>query len=151
MAGNTVVLKASEIAPRCSWAIGSVFRDAGLPPGVLNVFCHASKDAAVVTQALISHPSVKKINFTGSTAVGRIIAREAGQHLKPVLLELGGKASAIVMGDANLPEAAKNCIMGALLHVGIPNSCPSPFPNNPLFRVARSACQRKGSSCINLS
>jgi acyl-CoA reductase-like NAD-dependent aldehyde dehydrogenase len=117
MAGNTVVLKASELAPRCSWAIGSIFREAGLPPGVLIVIAHSATDAVEVTSALVQHSAVKKINFTGSTRVGRIIAREAGQYLKPVLLELGGKASCIVMEDADLDEAAKAYVTGALLHV----------------------------------
>ncbi|XMA14889.1 hypothetical protein WAI453_007680 [Rhynchosporium graminicola] len=118
MAGNTVILKASELAPRCSWAIGSIFREAGLPPGVLNVIAHSTADAAEVTSTLIQHPAIKKINFTGSTRVGRIIAREAGEYLKPVLLELGGKASCIIMEDADLDEAAKLCIMGGFLHGG---------------------------------
>lgn len=70
-----------------------------------------------MTQALIAHPSVKKINFTGSTAVGSIIASLAGKHLKPVLMELGGKASAIVLRDADLGKAAQHCTMGAFINV----------------------------------
>lgn len=117
-AGNTAILKASEFSPRCTWAIASVFHEAGLPAGVLNTLAHRPSDAAAVTAALIKHPAVKKINFTGSTMVGRIIAKLAGEQLKPVLLELGGKASAIVLDDADLKKAAKECALGAFLHSG---------------------------------
>ena len=116
-AGNTAILKAHELSPRCFWAIGSVFKEAGLPDGVLSVLAHRSQDAAEITTILIEHPAVKKINFTGSTAVGSIIASIAGKNLKPCLLELGGKASAIVLPDANLKKAAKSCAFGAFLHV----------------------------------
>lgn len=117
-AGNTCILKGSEFCPRTWWAIGNVLTEAGLPPGVLNVLFHRTEDAAKVTTALIEHPAIKKINFTGSTAVGRIIAAQAGKNLKPVLLELGGKASAIVLDDADLKNAATQCALGAFLHSG---------------------------------
>jgi len=117
-AGNTVVFKASEVSPRSLGVVGTVFREAGLPDGVLNVIQHHPEDAAAVTKALIENPAVKKINFTGSTAVGRIIAELAGKNLKPVLLELGGKAPAIILDDADIPLAARACAMGAFLHSG---------------------------------
>lgn len=117
-AGNTCILKGSEFCPRTWWAIGSVLTEAGLPAGALNVIFHRPEDAAEVTTTLIEHPAVKKINFTGSTAVGRIIASQAGKNLKPVLLELGGKASAIVLEDADLKLAATQCALGAFLHSG---------------------------------
>jgi acyl-CoA reductase-like NAD-dependent aldehyde dehydrogenase len=117
-AGNTCILKGSEFCPRTWWAIGSVLAEAGLPSGALNVLVHRPQDAAKITTALIEHPSIKKINFTGSTAVGRIIASQAGKNLKPVLMELGGKASAIVLDDANLKNAATQCALGAFLHSG---------------------------------
>jgi acyl-CoA reductase-like NAD-dependent aldehyde dehydrogenase len=117
-AGNAVVFKASEVSPRSLGVVGTVFREAGLPDGVLNVIQHHPEDAAAVTKALIEHPAVKKINFTGSTAVGRIIAELAGKNLKPVLLELGGKAPAIILDDADIPLAARACAMGAFLHSG---------------------------------
>ncbi|KAF2708028.1 aldehyde dehydrogenase [Pleomassaria siparia CBS 279.74] len=116
--GNTCILKGSELSPRCFWAIGSCLTEAGLPPGALNVLYHQAKDAAQITTALIENPSIKKVNFTGSTAVGRIIAQTAGKHLKPVLMELGGKASAIVLDDADLNKAATQCALGAFLHSG---------------------------------
>jgi acyl-CoA reductase-like NAD-dependent aldehyde dehydrogenase len=117
-AGNTCILKGSELSPRCFWAIGHCLIEAGLPPGALNVLYHNPQDAAKITTALIENPSIKKINFTGSTAVGRIIAATAGKNLKPVLMELGGKASAIVLDDADLSKAATQCALGAFLHSG---------------------------------
>ncbi|KAI1032074.1 hypothetical protein LB505_005699 [Fusarium chuoi] len=117
-AGNTVVFKASEVSPRTLWAIADVFREAGLPDGVLNVIFHERANAAAVTAALIEHPEVKKINFTGSTPVGRIIGKLAGENLKPVILELGGKAPAIVWEDADLDLAALQCTLGAFMNSG---------------------------------
>jgi acyl-CoA reductase-like NAD-dependent aldehyde dehydrogenase len=89
------VLKGSELSPRCYWAIADIMREAGLPASVLDLVFHRPQDAAETTNTLITHPAIKKINFTGSTAVGSIIAATAGKHLKPVIIELGGKASVI--------------------------------------------------------
>jgi acyl-CoA reductase-like NAD-dependent aldehyde dehydrogenase len=118
VAGNTVVLKGSEFCPRTFESLVRIFHDAGLPKGVLNFVTSKSEDAAAVTNALIEHPAVRKINFTGSTAVGRIIASKAGQELKPVVLELGGKASAIVCEDADLDLAVSQCVPGTFMHAG---------------------------------
>lgn len=117
-AGNTVVFKASELSPKTMWGICSVFAEAGLPDGALNMIAHSPANAAAVTRSLIAHDQVRKINFTGSTTVGRIIGGLAGEHLKPVLLELGGKAPAIVWEDANLDLAADQCALGAFLNSG---------------------------------
>ncbi|KAF7520538.1 hypothetical protein G7054_g12738 [Neopestalotiopsis clavispora] len=117
-AGNTTVLKGSELTPRCYWAIADVLREAGLPDGVLNFVLHKPQDAVAVTNALIAHPAVKKINFTGSSKVGAIIAAEASRHLKPTVMELGGKASAIVLEDADIQNAVKCCAMGAFINAG---------------------------------
>lgn len=116
-AGNSVVFKGSELSPRCFWVLGQVLTDAGLPAGVLNMLYHRPEDAVEVTTALIEHPAIKKINFTGSTAVGSIIAGQAGKNLKPCLMELGGKASAIVCSDADMSKAGLQCALGAFLHV----------------------------------
>ncbi|KAL6915205.1 hypothetical protein FSST1_012965 [Fusarium sambucinum] len=116
--GNTTILKGSEYTPRCYWAIYDVLREAGLPDGCLNLLFHSPAEAASTIDSLISHPLVKKINFTGSTRVGRIISATAGKHLKPVLMELGGKASAIVLKDADLEQAARHCVQGAFLNAG---------------------------------
>ncbi|KAI0410054.1 aldehyde dehydrogenase [Xylaria palmicola] len=117
-AGCTVVFKGSEFSPRVMHGIASVFHEAGLPKGVLNFISTNPANAPAVTEALIASPHVKKINFTGSTAVGRIIGKLAGQYLKPVVLELGGKAPAIVWEDANLELAAESCSLGAFLNSG---------------------------------
>lgn len=116
--GNTVVLKGSELSPRTFWAIGSVMKEAGLPDGVLSVIYHQTADAAAVANTIIEHPFVRKVNFTGSTMTGSIIAAKAGKELKPVLMELGGKASAIVCEDANLENAAMQVALGSFLHAG---------------------------------
>ena len=116
--GNTVVLKASEHCPGTHRLIGQVLREAGLPPGAVNVVTHAAEDAPGIVRALIAHRAVRRINFTGSTRVGRIIAQEAARHLKPVLLELGGKAPMIVLEDADLDEAVKAAAFGAFMNQG---------------------------------
>jgi acyl-CoA reductase-like NAD-dependent aldehyde dehydrogenase len=116
--GNTVVLKASEQCPRTHWLIGSVLREAGLPPGAINVVTNAPTDAPGVVEALIEHPAVRRINFTGSTKVGRIIAGIAAKHLKPVLLELGGKSPMVVLRDADVDEAVAAAGFGAFMNQG---------------------------------
>ncbi|KAJ8126252.1 hypothetical protein O1611_g7387 [Lasiodiplodia mahajangana] len=117
-AGNTVVLKGSELSPRCFWAIASVLLRAGLPAGVLNYISTDRDRAYQVTEAIVSHREVKKLNFTGSIAVGRVVSELAARHLKPVLLELGGQASAIVWEDADLDLAVKECVAGCFMYAG---------------------------------
>ncbi|OOQ89921.1 aldehyde dehydrogenase family protein [Penicillium brasilianum] len=117
-AGNTTILKSSELTPRCYWAIGRAFEDAGLPAGCLNILHCRPQDAPEVVNAMIEHPAVRKINFTGSTAVGRKIARTCGQNLKPCLMELGGKNSSIVCADANLDVAVQGVLAGTFLNSG---------------------------------
>jgi benzaldehyde dehydrogenase (NAD) len=116
--GNSVILKASENCPRTHELIVEAFAEAGFPDGVVNVVTNAPADAGDVVGALIDHPAVKRINFTGSTAVGKIIAKRAAEHLKPVLLELGGKAPLIVLEDADLDEAVKAAAFGAFMNQG---------------------------------
>jgi len=116
--GNAVILKASETCPRTYELILEAFAEAGFPEGVVNVVTNAPEDAAAVVGALIDAPEVKRINFTGSTAVGRIVARRAAEHLKPCLLELGGKAPLIVLEDADLDEAVKAAAFGAFMNQG---------------------------------
>ncbi|KAL6714151.1 hypothetical protein ACLMJK_008645 [Lecanora helva] len=117
-AGNTCVLKGPEMSPRCYWLIGTVLKEAGLPDGCLNVLFHQPSDAAEITRTIIEHPFVKKINYTGSSHIGSIVAGIAGKALKPILMELGGKAPAIVLKDANLEKAAHACAIGAFVHSG---------------------------------
>jgi len=116
--GNTVILKASERCPRTHGLIIEAFAAAGFPAGVVNLVTNAPADAAEVVGALIEHPAVRRVNFTGSTAVGRIVAKRAAEHLKPVLLELGGKAPLIVLDDADLDEAVKAAAFGAFMNAG---------------------------------
>jgi len=116
--GNTVVLKGPEASPATYWNFVKALHEAGLPGGVLNTIYHRPQDAPQITQALIAHPAVKKVNFTGSTNVGAIIASLCGKNLKPCLMELGGKAPSIVCGDADLDKAALQCALGAFLHAG---------------------------------
>jgi acyl-CoA reductase-like NAD-dependent aldehyde dehydrogenase len=116
--GNTVVLKASELCPATHRLIGDVLTEAGFPPGVVNVVTNAPADAGPVVDALIAHPAVTRISFTGSTRVGRMIAEAVGRVLKPVLLELGGKAPLIVLDDADLDEAVNAAAFGAFMNQG---------------------------------
>jgi len=116
--GNTVVLKASEMCPGTHRLIGQVLVEAGLPKGVINVVTNDPRDAAAIVEALVAHPSVKRVNFTGSTKVGRIIAELAGRHLKPALLELGGKAPLLVLDDADIDAAVNAATFGAFMHQG---------------------------------
>jgi acyl-CoA reductase-like NAD-dependent aldehyde dehydrogenase len=116
--GNTVILKASERCPRTHALIVEAFAAAGFPDGVVNLVTHEADQATDMVGALIDHPAVRRINFTGSTAVGRLVAERAAKNLKPVLLELGGKAPLIVLADADLGEAVKAAAFGAFMNAG---------------------------------
>jgi acyl-CoA reductase-like NAD-dependent aldehyde dehydrogenase len=91
---------------------------AGLGDGVLQVISHRPEDAAAIVARLIRHPLSKRINFTGSTQVGKIIAETAAQCLKPVLLELGGKAPVLILADADLDQAVEAVAFGAFFNQG---------------------------------
>jgi vanillin dehydrogenase len=116
--GNTVVLKASEQCPRTHAAIVEALKDAGVPEGAINLVTNDPKDAAEMLEELIAHPAVRRISFTGSTRVGRIVAETAARHLKRVLLELGGKAPLVVLADADLDRAAAAATFGSFMHQG---------------------------------
>ncbi len=116
--GNTVVLKASELCPATHRLIGECFAEAGMPEGVLNVVTNKPEEAAEIVEALIADPRVRHVNFTGSSKVGRIIGRLAGEHLKPSLLELGGKAPLVVLDDADIDGAVNAAIFGAFMNQG---------------------------------
>jgi vanillin dehydrogenase len=116
--GNTVILRSSEVCPGTHQLIGQVLNNAGFPKGVVNVLSNAPADAPKIVEALIAHPAIRRINFTGSTKVGRIIATLAAEHLKPVLLELGGKAPLIVLDDADLDQAVDAAAFGAFMNQG---------------------------------
>jgi vanillin dehydrogenase len=116
--GNTVVLKGSELCPGVHSLIGAALQKAGLGDGVVNVVLNAQADAAIIVERLIANPAVRRVNFTGSTPIGRIIAKTAAQYLKPVLLELGGKAPLLVLDDADLDAAAAAANFGAFMNQG---------------------------------
>ncbi|MEU9330303.1 aldehyde dehydrogenase family protein [Streptomyces canus] len=90
--GNAVVLKSSEQTPLTQAAIVQVLHDAGVPAGAVNLISNAPEDGPSVVEALIAHRAVTRVNFTGSSRVGRIIGELGGRHLTRVVLELGGKA-----------------------------------------------------------
>jgi acyl-CoA reductase-like NAD-dependent aldehyde dehydrogenase len=108
-AGCTLVVKPSESTPASALEYARLFEEAGFPPGVLNVITGQS---AELGRALVDHPGVDKIVFTGSPAVGAAIAASAGARLTPVLLELGGKSAQVVLPDADLEAAANGVIAG---------------------------------------
>lgn len=108
-AGNAVVLKPAEVTPLASLALARICEEAGVPPGVLSVL---PGKGSIVGDALVRHPLVKKIAFTGGTEVGRGIARLAAEKLMPVSLELGGKSPTIVFADADLDHAVNGVLYG---------------------------------------
>jgi acyl-CoA reductase-like NAD-dependent aldehyde dehydrogenase len=116
--GNTVVLKSSEMCPATHLLIGQVLKAAGLGDGIINVISTDIKDAQAVSEAVIAHPAVKRINFTGSSRVGRILAQVAAKYLKPILLELGGKAPLLVLADADIDAAVDATVFGAFANQG---------------------------------
>lgn len=116
--GNTVILKGSELCPKTHEWVASLINSAGLPAGVLNYITNAPDHAEEVVEALIAHPAVRRVNFTGSTRVGREIAVTAARHLKPCLLELSGKGTMIVLADADLDRAARAAAHGSFFNQG---------------------------------
>ncbi len=117
--GNTAVLKPSEEAPVSGGLmLAEIFEEAGFPPGVLNVITHTKEDAPEVGDELIAHPAVRRISFTGSTEIGRIVAEKAGRNLKRAVMELGGKDPLIILRDADVDFAADATSWGAFLHQG---------------------------------
>jgi alpha-ketoglutaric semialdehyde dehydrogenase len=115
LCGNAAVLKASEDAPETALEFARLASDAGLPPGTLNVVQGYGEEAG---QPLVEHPDVDVVSFTGSTAVGRMIARVAGERLAKVCLELGGKNPFVVCDDADLEAAAAAAALSAYSNAG---------------------------------
>ena len=129
--GCSIIIKGPEDTPISCAALVAAFADAGLPPGVLNL---VFGDPAKISAYLIPHPAIRKISFTGSTAVGKQLASLAGLHMKRVTMELGGHAPAIVFEDADVDRAVKVL------------DCRRSFATR-----ARSASLRPGSSCTRAS
>jgi acyl-CoA reductase-like NAD-dependent aldehyde dehydrogenase len=116
--GNPVIFKGSEHSPRTHALLASCLYEAGLPEGVLNFLTCSTQTSPAVTEALIAHPAVRRVNFTGSTRVGQIIAETSARYLKRCLLELGGKAPFVVLDDADLDGAVNAAVFGAFLYQG---------------------------------
>ncbi len=116
--GNTVVLKGSELCPATHGLIIESLQDAGLPPGVVNFVTNAPADAAAVVEAMVAHPALRRVNFTGSTHVGKLIAQTCAKYLKPVVLELGGKAPMLILDDADIDAAVAAAAFGAFANSG---------------------------------
>jgi acyl-CoA reductase-like NAD-dependent aldehyde dehydrogenase len=114
-AGNTVVLKPAELTPLTAIRLGELALEAGIPEGVLTVL---PGKGSVVGERFVTHPDVRKVCFTGSTAVGQGIMRKAADQLKRVTLELGGKSANIVFADADLDAAASSAPMSFLDNAG---------------------------------
>nr|WP_325252802.1 aldehyde dehydrogenase [Amylibacter sp.] len=116
--GNTVVMKTSELCPRVHALIIEAVAEAGFPNGVLNAVSNDPDEAPQVVEALVVHPAIRRVNFTGSTRVGRIISGLAGRSLKPALLELGGKAPMIILEDADIDAAVAAAGFAAFMNQG---------------------------------
>lgn len=118
LCGNTVLLKGNEFAPRTFQLFGDVLREAGIPENVARVFLNKAEDSEAIVDALIASPVVRRVNFTGSTRVGRRVAEICAKYLTRPLLELGGQAAMLVLDDADLEAAAKAALRGAYLNQG---------------------------------
>ena len=117
--GNTVVLKPSEEAPvSAGLLVAEILDEAGFPPGTVNVVTHAPGEAVPVADEFFDRPEVRCINFTGSSATGRILAERAGRALKRCVLELGGYNPLIVLADADLDYAVEAAAFAAFFHSG---------------------------------
>jgi aldehyde dehydrogenase (NAD+) len=109
-AGNCIVVKAPELAPFTVMRLGELFLEAGFPPGVVNMVA----GGADIGEALVRHPGIDKVQFVGSGATAKKVLRAAAESLKPCGLELGGKSAVIVFADADLQEAARRGLAGAI-------------------------------------
>jgi acyl-CoA reductase-like NAD-dependent aldehyde dehydrogenase len=114
-AGCTVVLKPAPATPMTAIRLGELAIEAGLPPGVLNVLTGSTRELGA---ALVEHPDVDKIAFTGSTATGKLVAATAAQTVKRVTLELGGKSPSIVCSDADIDAAVSGALYGIFYNAG---------------------------------
>jgi acyl-CoA reductase-like NAD-dependent aldehyde dehydrogenase len=115
VAGCTVVLKPSEIAPVNAMILAEIIHDAGLPPGVFNL---VNGLGPVVGEVLATHPEVDMVSFTGSTRAGKRVSELASQSVKRVALELGGKSASVILDDANLEAAVKGTVSACMLNSG---------------------------------
>jgi succinate-semialdehyde dehydrogenase/glutarate-semialdehyde dehydrogenase len=117
-AGNTMVLKPAEQTPLTALAIGYLAEQAGLPAGVLNIITADGPDAPAIGQELTTNPVVRKLSFTGSTEVGRLLMRQAATHIQKVSLELGGNSPFIIFDDADLEQAVSGIVSAKFRNAG---------------------------------
>jgi aldehyde dehydrogenase (NAD+) len=113
--GNCVVLKPADLVPGCAWAIAEIISRSGIPAGVFNLVMGRG---SVIGNALVEHPGVNAISFTGSVAVGRGIAVLGAKSGKKIQLEMGGKNPQVVLDDANLAQAVELCVQSAFFSTG---------------------------------
>ncbi|OWT56929.1 salicylaldehyde dehydrogenase [Candidimonas nitroreducens] len=146
--GNSVILKGSELCPATHGLIVEALSLAGLPAGVVNFVTNAPADAAAVVEAMVAHAAVRRVNFTGSTRVGRLVAEACARHLKPAVLELGGKAPLLVLEDADIEAAVDAAIFGAFANSG--QICMSTERIIVDARVADRYVQRLGARAVAL-
>jgi aldehyde dehydrogenase (NAD+) len=146
-AGCTMVLKPSEFAPLSAYLFAQILDQAGVPPGVFNL---VNGDGPTVGNAIASHPEVDLVSFTGSTRAGIAVASAAAPTVKRVTQELGGKAAYIILDDADLSTAVKDCVQGCFRNTG--QSCNAPtrmlVPRSKLAEA--SAAARKVAEVIQI-
>ncbi len=113
--GNCVVLKPADLVPGCAWALAEIISRSGIPPGVFNLVMGRG---SVVGDALVNHPAVDAISFTGSVGVGGRIAQQCAAQLKKVQLEMGGKNPQVILDDADLAQAVELSVQSAFYSTG---------------------------------
>jgi len=116
--GNTVVVRPSEFCPYTSYLVVDALQNAGLPAGVVNFVPMSVESTPTLTTEIIANPAVKMVAFTGSDRIGKILAGEAAKHLKPCVLELGGKAPSVVLADADIDQASRSIVFGGFFYSG---------------------------------
>jgi aminomuconate-semialdehyde/2-hydroxymuconate-6-semialdehyde dehydrogenase len=144
--GNCVVAKPSELTPVTATMLAELCHEAGLPPGVLNVVHGLGTSAG---QAIVEHPDIKAISFTGGTATGRVIARTAAPFFKKLSLELGGKNPTIVFADADYPRALNTALQAAFNNQGQICLCGSRiYVERALYERFREDFVRRASALV---
>ncbi|MFZ0806168.1 MAG: aldehyde dehydrogenase family protein [Candidatus Sulfotelmatobacter sp.] len=146
-AGCTMVLKPSELAPLSAYLFAQIMDEAGLPPGVFNL---VNGDGPTVGAAIASHPDVAMVSFTGSTRAGVSVAKAAAPSVKRVTQELGGKSANILLDDANLGKAVKECVQACFRNTG--QSCNAPtrmlVPRSKMAEAVAAAKQEAESTRV---
>ena len=146
VAGNTVVIKLSELAPLCELMLGQLLNEL-LPPGTLNII---TGQGEIAGKALVKHPLVKKISFTGSFSAGKTVMELAAAHITPMQMELGGNNPSIVFPDAQIPKAVQGIISGMCLHLQGQScfACNRLFLHEEIYDQFLKSLQEKLSSII---